>query len=170
MKRIRYMTLVIIIILINIGCDQSTKNYARNNFKDQGTIKVIDNFIVIHYAENNGGFLSLGSNIPQPYKNILLLFFPIIAIVVSIVFIIKSKHLSFIEILFACGIIGGGLSNVFDRIAYNGWVTDFLNFGIGNIRTGILNFADISITFGALFLVITQYMKKNKKGLRHWGI
>ncbi len=33
-------------------------------------------------------------------------------------------------------------------------VTDFLNFGIGTLRTGILNVADISITAGVIGLVI----------------
>jgi signal peptidase II len=59
-------------------------------------------------------------------------------------------------------IIGGGISNIFDRILFGGYVTDFMNFGIGSLRTGILNFADMSITFGAIVLIIVQYVKEKK--------
>jgi hypothetical protein len=31
--------------------------------------------------------------------------------------------------------------------------------GICNIRTGMLNFADMSITFGAIFLILFQYFE-----------
>ena len=50
-------------------------------------------------------------------------------------------------------VAGGGLSNLIDRASRQGRVVDFLNFGIGNLRTGILNVADIFITFGALYVV-----------------
>ena len=59
-------------------------------------------------------------------------------------------------------IIGGGISNIFDRILFSGFVTDFMNFGIGSLRTGILNFADMSITFGAILLIFVQYIKETK--------
>jgi signal peptidase II len=34
-------------------------------------------------------------------------------------------------------------------------VTDFLNLGIGPLRTGIFNVADVALTVGALALVFT---------------
>ena len=49
-----------------------------------------------------------------------------------------------------------------DRILFGGYVTDFMNFGIGSLRTGILNFADMSITFGAILLIFVQYFKERK--------
>ncbi|HOX92833.1 MAG TPA: signal peptidase II, partial [Spirochaetales bacterium] len=64
-------------------------------------------------------------------------------------------------ILLAC-IIGGGLGNLGDRL-FNGFaVTDFLNFGIGKLRTGVLNVADLSVTFGALALIAYEF-KVSKK-------
>jgi len=37
--------LATIIVILNVACDQSTKNYARKYIKNQGTINVIDNFL-----------------------------------------------------------------------------------------------------------------------------
>jgi len=151
------------VILLNIGCDQITKSYARDHFRGRGTIPLLGDFVIVHYAENAGGFLSLGSDIPQPYKNVVLLFFPIVLIVASLIFIVKNSALSFFEIVLICSIVGGGISNIFDRIYYHGKVTDFLNFGIGPLRTGILNFADMSIFFGVILLFIVQYRNEKKK-------
>jgi signal peptidase II len=53
----------------------------------------------------------------------------------------------------ACvGILAGGLGNLIDRVTNHGQVTDFLNLGIGSLRTGIFNVADVAITGGALLL------------------
>jgi signal peptidase II len=50
-------------------------------------------------------------------------------------------------------VAGGGISNLIDRLLYNGRVTDFLNVGIGSLRTGIFNVADMAIMAGALLLL-----------------
>jgi signal peptidase II len=50
-------------------------------------------------------------------------------------------------------ILGGGIGNVIDRVA-RGNVIDFLNFGIGNVRTGIFNIADVAIMAGVFLLAI----------------
>ena len=44
--------------------------------------------------------------------------------------------------------LAGALSNLIDRIAV-GSVIDFLNVGIGPLRTGIFNVADVAIMAGA---------------------
>ena len=56
-----------------------------------------------------------------------------------------------------CCIIGGGIGNIIDRVAY-GSVTDFMYIHCGFFQTGIFNFADVSITFGALFIIALQIM------------
>lgn len=42
-----------------------------------------------------------------------------------------------------------------DRVV-RGSVVDFLNVGIGPLRTGILNVADVAIMLGAAFLVLRE--------------
>jgi len=63
-------------------------------------------------------------------------------------------------------IVSGGLSNFIDRIIYNGVVVDFLNIGIGNFRTGILNIADIAITLGIILMLYGSLIKdRSRKNL-----
>ena len=52
--------------------------------------------------------------------------------------------------------LAGGLSNLVDRIAL-GSVIDFLNVGIGPIRTGIFNVADVAIMLGIALLAVDHY-------------
>jgi signal peptidase II len=51
--------------------------------------------------------------------------------------------------------VGGGASNWVDRVT-RGSVIDFLNVGLGSLRTGIFNVADVAIMLGAGIIVITE--------------
>jgi signal peptidase II len=51
-------------------------------------------------------------------------------------------------------IIGGGFGNLLDRFLNDGAVIDFMNLGLGWLRTGIFNVADMAITGGVIFLLV----------------
>ena len=59
-------------------------------------------------------------------------------------------------------VIAGGIGNIIDRILFDRHVTDFMNIGIGNIRTGIFNVADMCVTAGVIGLLLFFNEKKNK--------
>lgn len=69
-----------------------------------------------------------------------------------LVFSTKQNHWSLIALSL---VFAGGSSNFFDRAVNNGVVVDFLNIGIGSVRTGIFNIADIAILVGCLLIVLT---------------
>ena len=59
-------------------------------------------------------------------------------------------------------IFAGGLANLIDRFD-NASVTDFISLHIGNIYfPAIFNIADISITLGALIIIIYLIKEKNE--------
>lgn len=161
-KNIKNNLILVLIIILNLAADQVSKYYARIYIQGQGLINVIGDFFIMTYAENSGAFLSLGSNLPQPWKTLVLVLFPTLAIFAGILYLIFGKHVTFKQSIAIACIIGGGLGNIYDRAMHLGAVTDFLNFGFGNIRTGILNIADLSITFGAIALFIIQYIEEKE--------
>ena len=55
------------------------------------------------------------------------------------------------------------MGNIIDRILYDRHVSDFMNIGIYNLRSGIFNVADICITVGAIGLFIAYYKDKDTK-------
>lgn len=52
--------------------------------------------------------------------------------------------------------LGGGVSNLLDRLIH-GTVIDFMNVGIGPLRTGIFNVADMAIMLGAGIIVLETW-------------
>ena len=58
------------------------------------------------------------------------------------------------RLLGAALIVSGGAPNWIDRVA-TGSVIDFLNVGIGPLRTGIFNVADVAILGGVGLVVLT---------------
>ena len=52
--------------------------------------------------------------------------------------------------------VAGGASNLLDRIT-SGMAIDFMNVGIGPLRTGIFNVADMAIMLGASIFVLEGY-------------
>ena len=55
--------------------------------------------------------------------------------------------------------VAGGASNWVDRVA-QGSVVDFLNVGVGPVRTGVFNVADVAIMLGGVVIVMATYWKK----------
>jgi lipoprotein signal peptidase len=52
-------------------------------------------------------------------------------------------------------VLAGGASNWVDRLV-RGSVVDLLNIGVGSLRTGIFNVADIAIMLGVAVLLLAQ--------------
>ena len=158
--------LLIIVILIsglNFAADRLTKIYAVEHIKGQGTIQVVGNLFIMHYAENDGAFLGFGGNMPKPVKSVLLVLLPSIIVFAAIFYTAFSGNIPPGQLASLSCVIGGGIGNLWDRIFNDGIVVDFLNFGIGNIRTGVLNVADLSVTFGALVFIFLQFREENRK-------
>ncbi len=155
--------LVLSLIFLAVGCDRISKDYVQDHLDRFSTVNVVGNIFVIRYAENDGAFLGLGSNLPVAFKPFLLIVTPMAAMVGLFIFVFLSfvmkNRITGLEAVAISLIIGGGIGNLIDRIFNNGVVIDFMNFGIGGLRTGILNVADLCVTLGVSILLIDQIRK-----------
>lgn len=159
MKQKKQIILTILVLLGNYSLDRVTKLLAVGFLKDRETISLFYNTVIFKYAENSGAFLSVGSNWPDVVKYFILLIIPTLICLYGLyycAFKVTDKK----QLIIIVSIIGGGLGNLIDRMINNFRVVDFINFGIGSLRTGILNIADMSVTFGVLFLAIYSLQKK----------
>jgi signal peptidase II len=152
-------TLILTAILLNIGCDQVTKNIARNKIEYHETISVIDNFLTLTKVENAGAFLSLGSNMPVFIKLLALNILPVIVMLWGLYLVIQKTNMSRLLVVGLCFIIGGGAGNLYDRIRF-GSVTDFMHMNFGIFQTGIFNMADVSIMVGMGIILVDVYFRK----------
>ena len=168
MKRKRQIILTLGIFFINYFLDRLTKYFAVEYLKENGARSFFNNILVLIYAENTGAFLSLGRNWNIYVKYAVLLILPIIICVTILLYLLFKETKNYRIIVCSC-IIGGGIGNLVDRLFNKFTVVDFMNFGIGNIRTGILNIADISVTFGVIILIIFEIWYTNLKNLEKDG-
>lgn len=151
---------IILLVAANIGCDQISKNIARENIEDGARTEVIGQMLVLYKVENKGAFLGLGSDLPEWLKSILLLGLPGVVMIGIFVYLLRHPELNKVAVVGLTFIVGGGIGNLYDRILY-GEVTDFLymNFG-GPFRTGIFNLADVSVMIGTGLILLDSFKKK----------
>ena len=154
---------IIITIAITILIDQITKALARVYIDANETIPVIGEYFSLHNVENEGAFLGMGSELNETLRIILLLILPIIVLAYVLRYVFKDKTLDKWSLFAFSSIIGGGITNVFDRIVF-GSVTDFFFIKLTNLlKTGIFNMADLSVTTGMIILVIVSFGKRKDK-------
>ena len=156
MKR---LTMIFLLLFVCVGCDQSTKYTAKHFLEGQQTLSYMGDFFRLSYTENTGAFLSLGAGMPEKLRYAILVVVVSIFLIGFLLFVIRSKKLNSLAVSSSALIIGGGLGNLIDRIINKGSVIDFMNIGIGPIRTGIFNVADLAIMAGVLMFA-AFYAKK----------
>ncbi len=138
--------LATILLSSTIILDQLTKVWARESLPTYVQSYLFDTFRLVH-SENTGAFLSLGASLSETAR------FWIFTVAVGIFLLAALWMLYFGKgqdkwgTLALALVVGGGISNLIDR-ATRGSVTDFLNVGIGWLRTGIFNIADMAIMAG----------------------
>jgi signal peptidase II len=70
--------------------------------------------------------------------------------------VLTSRTMTFFNTVCLSLVLGGGVSNLIDRFfRQNGQVIDFMNMGIGSLRTGVFNVADVFIMFGIIAYALT---------------
>ncbi|GAL66104.1 signal peptidase II [Jejuia pallidilutea] len=163
MKITRRNTFIFITILLTIAVDQISKVLVRTYVEAGSTSPIVGDFLQLMNVENDGAFLGMGGDLNPTLKLILLLILPVIVLGLVLRHVIQDKSLDTWSLFAFASIIGGGIANVYDRFAY-GSVTDFLYIHVTDvIRTGIFNFADLSVTTGMIILVVKMFRKKKSQ-------
>lgn len=149
------------IIIIGVALDQVTKFWASANL--QGVMGYDSSaFFSFIYAENDGAFLSLGSNLPDGLRLLLLTILPGILLIGVMVYMLRSKALTMAENVCFALIAAGGIGNIVDRIMY-GKVVDFMHMNYGVFETGIFNVADLYIVFGIIIYAVAFFMRPKEE-------
>ena len=138
--------------LATIGCDRVTKQAAATMLADSPDQSYLADTVRLTYAENVGGFLSVGAGLPVERRMLIFTVATGLLLMGVTLTAIRGRWEG-TRLLGAALIVSGGASNWIDRVA-TGSVIDFLNVGIGPLRTGIFNVADVAIMVGAGLVVL----------------
>ncbi len=144
----------IAVLVSCVGCDQVTKHIAVSRLKARPPMAYCGNVFRLEYAENPGAFLGLGQRLPEAVRRSLFVGLDVlIAVALAGTLVVRARmarwHVA------ACALfLSGTIGNLIDRLRFDGGVIDFLNVGVGPLRTGIFNVADMAIMAGALILTL----------------
>lgn len=158
MKKKKYLFLIFIIFLI----DQITKIIISNNINLNGSVTVIKNFFSLTYVKNTGAAFGFFSG-----KTLLITIISVFIFVYLLMELIKNKsNIKIINLSFSF-ILGGLISNLYDRIVL-GYVRDFMDFTIFNKGFAIFNIGDAFIVVGCFMFIIGALLEarndyKNRK-------
>jgi signal peptidase II len=155
MSNIKRFVIIFVVFVSCVGCDQATKSVARSVLAGSGTWSCLGDTVRLQLAYNKGGFLSLGATLPAHWRKGLFTMGTALLLLGALAYAFLSKSRSFSAVLAVALVLAGGVGNLYDRIAYGGVVVDFINIGIGPVRTGIFNVADVAIFIGLLILICT---------------
>lgn len=126
--------------------DETTKWTAKLTLEGRPAISLLGDFWRFVYSENTGAFLSLGADLPAFWRGLIFSGLVAVFLVCLAVYAVKAELPRLHRIGLALA-LGGGLGNLFDRVVL-GYVIDFMNTGIGGLRTGVYNVADVAIMLG----------------------
>lgn len=157
------------LIMINIGCDQISKNIVRDKMSYDQEIDLLNKHLIITRVENTGAFLSLWNSLSGTLRLITLLLLPLAAIIFGLIYLFRKSNLPLPVLIGLCCVTGGGIGNLYDRFMH-GSVTDFLYMNLVIFHTGVFNLADVSITTGIIIILINIYFNKTAFNQREQNI
>ena len=152
MTRISVRVVLLVAIASTIACDRATKHIAATMLAGTPNRSFLADTVRLEYAENAGAFLSLGADWPFWLRTTLFgVGNAVLLLAVTVIAMRRRWSRPALVGLALC--VAGGASNLLDRVAF-GSVVDFVNLGVGSVRTGIFNVADMAIMLGAFIVVL----------------
>jgi signal peptidase II len=146
-----------------VGCDHATKVLARAALSASGRLVLAHDFVRLELTTNRGGFLSLGAQLPPAVRELFFVLLVPLLLVVAGIALLRAGSLRRSQAAALGLFVGGGAANWIDRLLHAGAVTDFVSMGIGPLRTGVFNAADVAIMMGAGLFVLAGWQPRNAK-------
>jgi signal peptidase II len=149
---------LLVLVGTTVGCDRVSKHFAAATLAGEPRQSFLADTVRLEYAENSGAFLSFGAEWPRAAQTAVFTFGTGLIlcgmVAAAFRFRLSGPALAGLALYFA-----GGASNLVDRVI-RGSVIDFMNVGVGPLRTGIFNVADMAILLGVAIFIVTHRADK----------
>lgn len=126
--------------------DQLTKAWLASFLAPGESVSVLGDLLRLVHAQNTGGLFGLLRGQAVPFAIVSLV---VVALIVA--YHGRSGRNPYLSITLGL-LLGGAIGNLIDRIRL-GYVVDFVDAGIGNLRWYTFNVADAAISFSILLLL-----------------
>ena len=150
----RHLWIFSFVLLACVGCDHAAKQAAEQWLADSSSVALLGGIVRFQLAANPGAFLSMGAQLPELVRQLILIGFVPVMLTSIGWLLFRSPNTTRAQVIAFGLIAGGGLANWLDRVRNDGTVTDFVSLGLGQLRTGIFNVADLAIVAGLLLFLL----------------
>lgn len=150
-KKQRFVRIGLLVAIVVI-LDQVSKYIAVYLLEGRGVVSLFGDCLRFLFAENRGGFLSMGASLSEGMRTVVFVAATSIFLLLFFLYTLFDKHVNGAALFASSMIIGGGIGNLIDRTVRDGAVIDFVNVGVGGLRTGIFNVADMAVLFGCIVM------------------
>lgn len=154
--------LIFVVLVSCVGCDQTTKSVAKSFLSETEVLSFFGDTVRLQLAHNQDAFLGMGASLPAAWREVIFSFGVGAILLTLLGYVLLSKSVSRSAIIAFALLFAGGVGNLIDRLMFSGYVVDFINIGIGSLRTGVFNVADIAVTAGVLILFAGRQREQNK--------
>jgi signal peptidase II len=135
------------------GCDHASKRVAVSFLPEARRVSLLGDVVRLELVRNAGAFLGAGAGLSEGTRTILFVWGNAALILGALAVALRSRTPSGVA-MGAALVAGGGVGNLWDRATGAGLVIDFLNLGVGPVRTGIFNVADVAVMAGVVLLAL----------------
>lgn len=135
------------IVAASIAADRATKRLAEATLALGDRHAFLGDTVRLELAHNAGAFLGLGASLPPALRERLFTWGVALLVIGALWYALRPSSPGRVAVGAAL-VAAGGLGNLWDRLETGGWVVDFMNLGLGPLRTGIFNVADVVLVAG----------------------
>lgn len=150
-------------IVGGVALDQISKVIARAILVPGQATDYVGGMARVQLVQNHGAFLGLGGKMPESARQAILIGGVGLFVAALVWYVFKSKTATNTYRIAMAWVAAGGIGNLIDRVLFHGGVTDFWNVGIGGLRTGIFNVADMYITFAVIYMILDSFRKPKEQ-------
>ncbi|SHI20083.1 signal peptidase II [Sporobacter termitidis DSM 10068] len=148
-----YFIIAALIVLL----DQVSKYFLTIKLSGGGVAALLPGLVHMIYVQNTGAAFSFLQNVPW----LLIAVSSVVILLIAAGLIRYRNRIDWVGKLGLGFILGGALSNLFDRAIF-GYVADFFEFEF--VRFAVFNVADIFITVGGVVFCLWYLFKGSKGG------
>ncbi len=142
-----------VITVAVFAADQATKALVERRIPEGAVVPVIPGFFNLTNTQNSGAVFGLFQDSPVWWKTPALIVISAALLIGVVMLVIRTQNLHWGMSIGLSLILGGALSNLFDRMR-SGLVEDFLDFYIRSYHWATFNLADSAIVVGTGFIIV----------------
>jgi signal peptidase II len=137
-----FLALAAVVVVL----DQLTKAWLTSFLAPGESVDVIGDLVRLVHGQNNGGLFGLFRGQALPFALVSLV---VVGLIVA--YHARAGRSTYLSITLGL-LLGGALGNLIDRLRL-GYVVDFVDAGLGDLRWYTFNVADAAISFAILLLL-----------------